>query len=187
MDTSSQLGYLQARLQARFGDRLTEADWRLLETMPDLASFLQGARATSLRRLISHLPGETDSHTAERSLRQDWRTHVDEIARWSPRAWQPAVRWCGTLSDLAPLVHLRRGERVMSWMRQDLAVAPYAQVDVEARMGALADSPLACGPSSTFSADSGRGSFEKPASSSAPGSTIGSVCCPLASTSAGGL
>lgn len=143
MAVASQLGYLQARLQARHGERLNDAGWRLLEATPDMASYLQAARTTSLQRLISHLPGETGPHTLERSLRQDWRALVEEIARWSPRIWQTAIRWWTTLPYLAPMVHLSRGDRIYPWMRDDPVFQRYAHGDPVARHKTLADCELA--------------------------------------------
>jgi len=143
MDSASHLDYLQARLQARHGERLSESGWRVLEAAPDMASYLQAARTTALRRLIRHLPGQTDPHAAERSLREDWQAHVAEIAGWSPPIWQPAILWWATLPYLAPMIHLHRGEEVVAWMRDDPALYPYTQADPAARRKALAGSRLA--------------------------------------------
>ena len=93
MTTGSRLAYVQARLQARHGRRPTDDRWRLLEATPDLAGYLQAARATSLRPWVVHLPAESGTHQIERSLRRDWKIYVAEISRWLPASWRPAAAW----------------------------------------------------------------------------------------------
>jgi hypothetical protein len=126
MDANSHLAYVQARLQARHGDRLSPSEWQVLESARDIASFLQSARATHLRRWIDYLPADVDPHLIESSLRNDWKDYVAEIASWVAGEWQPAVGWMATLVDLPAIVHLSRGCSVRRWMREDPAFAPYA-------------------------------------------------------------
>jgi hypothetical protein len=96
--TSNQFAYVQARLQARHGQRPSEDRWRLLESSPDLASYLQGARSTSLRPWVVHLPAESSTHQVERSLRIDCGTRPFPTYR-SLSTWcrvNPYPAGCGT-------------------------------------------------------------------------------------------
>jgi len=142
MTTSNRLAYAQARLQARHGRRPTDDRWRLLEATPDLAGYLQAARATSLRPWVVHLAGEAGAHQIERSLRRDWQAYVAEIAAWIPSPWRPAARWLATLPYLPFFVHLTRGEPVPRWMLEDPVLSTVAQTDAERRDEALAATAL---------------------------------------------
>jgi len=141
--TSSQLGYIQTRLQARHGQRPTEENWRLLEATPDLAAYLQAARRTTLAPWIAHMPAEVDTHRIERSLREDWVDFVAEISGWAPDGWQPAIDWFVTTPYLPYMAHLTRGEPVSAWMRDDPALSPYAAEDAASRATGLTESLLA--------------------------------------------
>ena len=133
MTTGSRLAYVQARLQARHGRRPTDDRWRLLEATPDLAGYLQAARATSLRPWVVHLPAESGTHQIERSLRRDWKIYVAEISRWLPASWRPAAAWIDTLPELPFFLHLVRGEEVPRWMLEDPLLTEIAQADPEQR------------------------------------------------------
>ena len=126
MDANSHLAYVQARVQARHGRRLSPSEWQALESARDIASFLQSARATHLRQWIDYLPSDVDAHSIESSLRKDWKDYVAEIASWVAGEWQPSVEWMATLVDLPSIVHLSRGYSVRRWMRADPVFAPYA-------------------------------------------------------------
>jgi hypothetical protein len=142
MTTSNRLAYVQARLQARHGRRPTDDRWRLLEATPDLAGYLQAARATSLRPWVVHLPADSGTHQVERSLRRDWKNYVAEISRWLPAAWRPATTWLDTLPDLPFFLHLVRGEAVPRWMLEDPLLTEIAQTDPEQRREALEQTRL---------------------------------------------
>ena len=143
MTTSNRFAYVQARLQARHGRRPSDDRWRLLESTPDLASYLQAARATSLRPWVVHLASEADTHQVERSLRTDWALYVSQIASWMPAKWKDAVDWLSTLPYLPHFVHLMRNEPVPRWMLDDPVLAKASQADPDRRRDALALSPLA--------------------------------------------
>jgi hypothetical protein len=142
MDTNSHLAYVQARVQTRHGQRLSPSQWQTLESSRDIASFLQGARSTHLRRWIEHLPADVNPHRIERSLRDDWKKYVSEIAAWVSAEWKPSIEWMGTLVDLQAIVHLLRGYPVPYWMREDPTYAPYAIDDRVQREELLRDSEL---------------------------------------------
>ncbi len=134
--------YVQARLQARHGDRLQEADWRALEAAQTADAFLERSRATSLRRFTEQLSAGMSSHAIERALRGAWRAYVDEVAGWLPTAWRPAVLWTALLPDLPAIDALLKGE-APAWTKQDPALALFTETDPAQRLAALQDSPFA--------------------------------------------
>ena len=122
MNGGPQWGYVQARLQARHGERLQDSDWRALEAAHSLDHFIERARATSLRRFTETLNTRMSSHVIERILRAAWRGYVAEIAAWVPPQWRPAVLWTAYVPDLPAVDAWRKGD-VRDWMRHDPAVA----------------------------------------------------------------
>jgi hypothetical protein len=126
MSVRPQWSYVQARLQARHGDRLQEADWRALEAARSLDHFIERARATSLRRFIERLNAGMSSHAIERALRAAWRDYVAEVAGWGPPEWRPAVLWTAHLADLPIIDALLRGEKP-EWAQQDAALVSFLQ------------------------------------------------------------
>ena len=133
--------YVQARLQARHGERLQERDWLVLEAAQSLEHYLERARSTSLRRFTEHLSGQLSGHAIERALRTDWRAYVSEVAAWVPRAWQPSVMWVTYLPDLPVLEHLLAGQ-IPAWAREDPVYAPLAGIDVQVRGSFPMGTPL---------------------------------------------
>jgi hypothetical protein len=134
--------YVQARLQARHGDRLQEGDWRALEAARSFDQFLERARATSLRRFTELLNAGMSSHAVERVLQTAWRHYIAEIAGWSAPHWQPAVLWTAQVPDLPALDALLRGD-ASAWMQQDPVFADFLETDVAGRAVSLAKSPMA--------------------------------------------
>jgi hypothetical protein len=143
VSTSSGFAYVQARLQARHGQRPEEERWHLLESSTDLGSYLQQARATALAPWVQHLPSHADTHEIEQSVRRNWRHYTDEIAKWVPEPWGDAIRWTGTLPDLPFVAHLALGGSIRPWMLQDPVLAPLALVDSQRREESLEASPFA--------------------------------------------
>ena len=111
--------YAHARVHARHGQRLDAAAWRRLETVRDFTPMLELARAGALRPWLVGIGQHSDSHHIEVVLRRHWRTTVDGVASWLPDAWQPSLRWCAWLPELALLQHLARGGAPLAWMRDD--------------------------------------------------------------------
>ena len=97
MDANSHQSYVQARLQARHGRLLSDAEWQALESARDFPSFLQQARATHLSRWIEHLPAEVNVHRIEHSMRLDWKAYVGEISSWS----RPRIQFLFRTSSIA--------------------------------------------------------------------------------------
>ena len=114
--------YVQARLQARHGERLHEGDWRTLEAARSLEQFLDRSRATSLRRFTERLNAGMPSHAIERVLRAGWRKYVAEVAGLGRAeiGGRPCVD--RLFPDLPAIDALLRGE-APSWVRQDPAFA----------------------------------------------------------------
>jgi hypothetical protein len=133
--------YVQARLQARFGDRLQESDWLALEAAKSLDRYLERARSTSMRRFTEHLSAQLDSHAIERALRADWRLYVREVAAWTPPVWEPAVMWVAYVPDISVLEHLLAGH-TPDWARDDPVYASLASVETPVRGARLVDTPL---------------------------------------------
>ena len=129
--------YVQARLQARHGERLDEAGWRSLEAVRSLDHFIDRSRATALARFSERLNNSMSSHAIERTLRNGWRDYVAEIASWCMPGWRPAILWCATLPDLPAFAVLLRGE-APRWVQQDATLAGFFELS----QGATIKSPL---------------------------------------------
>jgi hypothetical protein len=143
MADSARLAYLQARLQARHGDRPSPDDWRVAESSTDLSHYLDAIRRTSLRRWVADINHEMEPEVIERQLRIAWRGAVGEIASWSPAEWREAVEWLRWLPDLPAIGHLLRGGKAPPWMRADPVMRELAFDEPQRRREAFVDSPLA--------------------------------------------
>ncbi len=110
--------YVQARLQARHGERLEEGDWRVLEAAKSLDHFLDRIQMTSLRRFTERLHPQMSGHAIERTLRAEWRRYVAEIAAWVPSAWKAPVLWTEHVPDL-PLIDGLFKEAAPDWALED--------------------------------------------------------------------
>ena len=128
MSISPAWSYVQARLQARYGERLDEADWRALEAARSLDQFIDRSRATSLRRFTERLNAGMSSHAIERALRTAWRDYVAELAGWSAAEWRPAIAWTAPFPDLPVIDGLLRGE-ASNWAQHDAGLAQFLQRD----------------------------------------------------------
>jgi hypothetical protein len=119
--------YVQARLQARHGERLDEAAWRLLEGARSAEQFLERARGSFLERFVARLESRMSSHMVERILRAEWRDYVREVANWAPKEWRPAVRWAGAAAALPLLAGATNPDR-SAWLAEDAGTYSVAQV-----------------------------------------------------------
>lgn len=143
MADDARLAYLQARLQARHGDRPSTDEWRVAEASTNLSHYLEAIRRTALKRWIGDINPDMTPEAIERHLRTAWRDHVDQLAAWSPEDWRPAVQWLRWLPDLPAVDHLLRGRKVPPWMRADPVMRELAFEEVPRRREALAELPLA--------------------------------------------
>ena len=137
------LEYAQARLNARHGQRLREADWRRIELLRELGPLLEAARGTSLRPWLGGITAESSVHQVESTLRRHWRDIVAEVAGWMPGSWRPALAWWAVLPDLAPLQHLAGQGEPAPWMRDDSTWRELCAVEPGSRAARLAAGPLA--------------------------------------------
>ena len=143
MAEDPRLAYLQARLQARHGDRPSGDDWRLAESSADLSHYLEAVRRTALKRWLGEINHEMPPEAIERQLRAAWREAVDTVAAWSPEDWRAAVEWLRWLPELPAISHLLNGERVPPWMRADPVTREFAFEDEARLRDALSEQPLA--------------------------------------------
>jgi hypothetical protein len=139
---SIDFAYAQARLQARLGERLSEAGWRVLESTLSLPQYLASARSTALSRRVHHFSADVTTHAIERALRDDWRAEVFAVSHWVPEPWSPAVAWCAWLPYLDTLASLTGGDPALPWMHADSVLSGVAADDVPARRLAIADAPF---------------------------------------------
>jgi hypothetical protein len=143
MADDARLAYLQARLQARHGDRPSADDWRVAEASADLSHYLEALRRTSLKRWIGDLNHEMEPEAIERQLRAAWRELLEQVAHWAPEEWRPAIRWMRWLPNLPAVDHLLRGLKVPPWMRADPVMRDFAFDDPGRRREAFAEFQLA--------------------------------------------
>jgi hypothetical protein len=134
--------YVQARLQARHGDRLNEDEWHVLEAAKSIEQFIERSRATSLRRFTDRLHGRMSSDLIERLLRDAWRAYVAEVGAWVPQSWRPSVLWISYIPDLPVLDALLKGESPV-WARADAVYVKFTEGDARRSAAALERSPLA--------------------------------------------
>ena len=142
MSPRPQWAYVQARLQARHGERLQEGDWHALESAHSVDHYIERSRGMPLRRFTERVNARMSAHTIERTLRAAWRAYVAEVANWVPREWQPAVRWAAHLVDLPGLDALLRGETPV-WTRREPALLFIADSDPQLRNAQPENLPLA--------------------------------------------
>jgi hypothetical protein len=143
MSQMAKFAYSQARLHARHGDRLDDADWRRLTAVGDFLQLLQAARASAMRPWVLPFSEDTDIHTIEYWLRRQYRDYVDAVAGWQPGPWRDALRWTRRLVDLPALRHLLSGKLAWPWMWEDEAIGPFVTEDGQARVEAMRESDCA--------------------------------------------
>lgn len=143
MAEDARFAYLQARLQARHGDRPSPDDWRVVEASADLSHFLDALRRTVLKRWIGDINEQMEPEAIERQFRTAWRDAVDQAADWAPKEWRPAVNWTRWLPELPAIDQMLRGAKVAPWMRADPVMRELAFDEIPRRREALAESPLA--------------------------------------------
>ena len=141
MSDSPRWSYVQARLQARHGERLREADWRAIEAARSIDQFIERTRASPLRRFTERAHARTSSHAIERMLRDAWRAYVTQVAGWVPMAWRQAVMWTSYFPELPIIDALLRGE-APAWIEHDPIFAQLAEADLRKRTAARTRSPF---------------------------------------------
>lgn len=129
--------YIQARLQARHGQRPDAAFWQRLGALRDLSLFLQTARTSGLRPWLEGISPDIQPHRIEQLLRQRFRNEAQLVASWQPRAWKAATEWIAYWVDLPALGGLLRSEYPPDWMKADPDYHSLAELPREARAEAL--------------------------------------------------
>ena len=140
--SSAVFWYVQARLQARHGERMDEAHWRALEGAQSFLTYLDRTRSTPVSRFTELVSADASAHVVERKLREARRGYAEEIASWMPASWRRAVRWAALLPDLPILAYLRNGGAAWPWMMEDPVAGPLAQASAAARDEALKEAGL---------------------------------------------
>ena len=121
----TEFAYVQARAQARHGDRLSEESWRLLGSSRGLSNYLHTVRSTALAPHVQHFSASSSPHMIERSLRHDWSAEVATASHWVPEVWRVAVQWATWLPYLPLLAHLLDGKPPLPWMLEDALLADF--------------------------------------------------------------
>ncbi len=133
------LELMQARVQARHGQRVDDAAWQQLQSTRGFGALLAAARETSLRPWLAGLTAQSDAPHVETAMQRHWRAAVDELAGWMPDEWQAAVAWWAVLPDLPALQHLARGGALQQFRRDDAAWQALGGAAPQARQALLAD------------------------------------------------
>lgn len=132
--------YAQARMQARFGRRPDAALWGELDAIRELPGYLVALRRTPLASWVVGLDTSSDIHRIEARLRERFRAHVEELARWLPPEWRASLSWVEALLDLPALARLVSGEGALPWMSAEPGLRKLAGADGDdARAGAMPD------------------------------------------------
>ena len=140
MSNPAGFAYLQARLQARHGLRPDLNTWHRLRGTTNLAGYLHAARKSTLAPWVAGLHSTHDTHDIEHALRQVFRDHVDEVARWMPVSWRGSIHWLSLLPDLPAMQHLLGGEAAPAWMLNNVRLRPFTSENVTTRVQAMLDS-----------------------------------------------
>ena len=140
---SIDFAYAQARAQARLGERLPEDAWRVIESSLGLPQYLASVRGTVLAPRTRYFPSAVTPHTIERTLRENWRAEVADVARWVPDEWREAVRWTAYIPYIGAVDWLAKEEPVLPWMQDDQVLSELAVDDESTRRAALDASPFA--------------------------------------------
>ena len=111
--------YARARIGARLAWRPTVAAWQRLQAARGLGAWIAVARAAAFAPYVSGVAATDALDAIEAAFRAQWRQRVDELAHWSPPAWQPALRWTAALHDLPMQVHVQHGGAAPDWLARD--------------------------------------------------------------------
>jgi hypothetical protein len=144
MHDAARIGYAQARVQARLGDRPSEPFWRELEAGREFPHLVDRVRASALAEAVSALAGDVGVHALEARLRHHWAEACEEVASWYPASSHEAMRWLQWLPLLPALAWLAQDKPSQPWMDEDPVLGPIAAAtDPEERAARLGESGLA--------------------------------------------
>ena len=153
----ARFAYAYGRLGARLGARPKPADWARLQVIADAASFTDAARRTPVFALMEGIGRDQPIHGMESALRKQWRTVVDQVARWHVGDDRRAIAWLALLALLPAIEHLAGGGAALPWMEADEHLAAFIEAferktDAATREPALAVFQPAFAGKSTASA-----------------------------------
>jgi hypothetical protein len=137
MNNKAHFAYVQARLQARHGARPNEGEWRRLHSIGDLGNYLQVAQRGPLNNWVVGMNASTDVHDIELTLRQRFRSYIDELSQWLGNDWRSAIIWTKRLVDLPALNYLISGQAINNWMLDDPELKAFAHVNESLRAEAF--------------------------------------------------
>lgn len=143
MALEGNMEYAMARVHARHGLRMDEAEWRRVDASRDLGQYLDAIRASALADWIASIDLTQDCHTIERALRVEWRLYVERIAGWHPPESRGWLAWWAWLPMLSLLARLARAEPAPPWMLADPVCGPIAPGSRAERAAALRRTALA--------------------------------------------
>lgn len=118
MTAAVELGFIQARIQARLARLPSDADWERLSACRTLSSFLEEARSGTLRAWVKGFSAQSRPGAIEAGLRDLAAEQVQEVSSWAPRRWRDAVDWLVWLPLIPLFEHLARGGSAPGWTRQ---------------------------------------------------------------------
>lgn len=119
MVASPGFAYVQARIQARYGERPQRVVWTNLAQATNYGRYLQQATAGGFGRWLGKLGANSGSHAVEISLREGYREHVREVARWMPPVWRDATLWFALLVDMEQLRRILGEGSLPEWSDDD--------------------------------------------------------------------
>jgi hypothetical protein len=137
------LDYAYARVAARVAQRPDERLWLQLRSARTVPAMLEAVRASAAASTVSGIPLTGDAEIIEHAFRQQLRTRIDEVASWSPDAWQSAVHYTRHLVDLPAIAHLLSDESPPRWIAADPVLSTYVHASRTDRRAALLAGPLA--------------------------------------------
>lgn len=137
------LDYAYARVAARIAQRPDERLWLQLRSARSVPALLEAVRTSSAAATVSGIPLTGDAEVIEQAFRQQLRSRIDDVASWSPDAWQMAVRYTRHLVDLPAIAHLLSDEAPPRWMAGDAVLSGYVHALRTDRRAALLAGPLA--------------------------------------------
>jgi len=144
MHDSARLGYAQARVQARLGDRPPDSFWRELEAGREFPHLVDWVRSSPLADAVSALAADVGVHALEARLRRHWADTCEEIASWYPASSRESLRWLQWLPLLPGLAWLAQDRPPRPWMSEDPVLGPIAAAaDPEERATRLGETELA--------------------------------------------
>ena len=135
--------YSYARVAARLSQRPDDRLWLQIRSARSVPALLEVIRASVAAPTVSGIPLSGDANVIELAFRQQLRTRIDEVAAWSPQAWQAAVLYTRHLVDLPAIAHLMVDESPPRWVAADPVLARYAHDGRAERRKIILAGPLA--------------------------------------------